>query len=151
MTSASLPPVSLIRCLTHSSIVPMLPAWTPQSMRMCCRPCFFVGTVRRKKSPKPIRYMRTRMEPSDLPPPAGRWPLEGAAGRLPAADLVADLLAFVPVLRPADAALRVVFFAALFVAFLADFLADFFAAFFALFFVVFFVGIIRIPGAAVRS
>ena len=45
---------------THSSILPMLAACTPQSMSIWAGP-FFPGTVNRKKSPNPTRYMRTRM------------------------------------------------------------------------------------------
>src|SRR6185436_9290290 len=37
----------------------VLPGVTPQSIRMCCGPSA-VGTVMRKKSPKPTRYMRIR-------------------------------------------------------------------------------------------
>src|SRR6478672_10976800 len=37
----------------------VLPGVTPQSIRMCCGPSF-VGTVMRKKSPKPTRYIRIR-------------------------------------------------------------------------------------------
>src|SRR6185436_19116322 len=37
----------------------VLPGVTPQSIRMCCGPSP-VGTVMRKKSPKPTRYMRIR-------------------------------------------------------------------------------------------
>src|SRR6185369_16535333 len=40
----------------------VLPGVTPQSIRMCCGP-FSVGTVMRKKSPKPTRYIRIRSSP----------------------------------------------------------------------------------------
>src|SRR5215204_464703 len=136
MTSASLRSVSLIKSCTHASIVPMLPAWTPQSMRMCCGPAF-VGTVRRKKSPKPIRYMRTRRTPPALLLPAGR--------RRPLA--APDLPAFALPARPADVALLAAFFAL----FLADLPALFLADFLALFLVVFLVTIIRTPDEAVRN
>src|SRR5882724_8644088 len=54
-------------CATASLIVPMspffvLPGVTPQSMTMCCGPSS-VGTVMRKKSPKPTRYIRIRSSP----------------------------------------------------------------------------------------
>src|SRR6266545_3815317 len=63
ITSASWPPVVLNRSSTASSIearspVPVVPLNTPQSMRMYFSPAA-VGTVTRKKSPKPTRYMRT--------------------------------------------------------------------------------------------
>src|SRR5262245_39642425 len=64
MMSASFFPVSLAMCATASLIVPMSPFFvapgvTPQSIRMCCGPSS-AGTVTRKKSPKPTRYIRTR-------------------------------------------------------------------------------------------
>src|SRR6185369_7356218 len=40
----------------------VLPGVTPQSIRMCCGPSS-VGTVMRKKSPKPTRYIRIRSSP----------------------------------------------------------------------------------------
>ncbi len=56
---------------------------TPQSIRMCLGPVP-VGTVTRKKSPKPTRYIRTRRPAGFLPAgPAGPFPpAVGAALRL---------------------------------------------------------------------
>src|SRR5436853_5814610 len=67
MIRASLLPVSSAMAATASLIVPMspffvLPPVTPQSMRMCCGPSL-LGTVIRKKSPKPTRYIRMRSLP----------------------------------------------------------------------------------------
>src|SRR5438270_8132674 len=67
MISASFLPVSAAMSATASLIVPMspffvLPGVTPQSIRMCCGPSA-VGTVNRKKSPNPTRYMRMRSSP----------------------------------------------------------------------------------------
>src|SRR5262249_34282862 len=53
------------------SPLPVFPFVTPQSIRMCCGPSGD-GTVTRKKSPKPTRYMRTRNSP---PSPAPSLPL----------------------------------------------------------------------------
>src|SRR5689334_2798940 len=99
--------------LTQSSIVPMFPAWTPQSIRMYCGPAS-VGTVTKKKSPKPTRYMRTDNLSLLLPLALG-----GCFADFFAAFLVAFLVAFF-------AAFFVVFLAAFFV----DFLVDFFVAIF---------------------
>src|SRR5436190_23571434 len=67
MMSASLLFVSAAMCATASLIVPISPflVWpgvTPQSIRMCCGPSS-LGTVTRKKSPKPTRYIRMRSSP----------------------------------------------------------------------------------------
>src|SRR5437879_634776 len=67
MMSASFFPVSLAMCATASLMVPMSPFFvfpgvTPQSIRMCCGPSS-LGTVTRKKSPKPTRYIRMRNSP----------------------------------------------------------------------------------------
>src|SRR2546427_462147 len=67
MMSASFLSVSSAICATASLIVPMspffvLPGVTPQSIRMCCGPSS-AGTVTRKKSPKPTRYIRIRNSP----------------------------------------------------------------------------------------
>src|SRR5262245_46098147 len=130
MTSASLPPVSLTISLTQSSMVPMLPAWTPQSIRMWAGPVL-VGTVTRKKSPKPILYIRTRRPPFALPaapapPPArfeARLPTAGfavlRAGLAPAdfAVFLVDLAAVLRLGARPELAVRVVrvaFFAAFF-------------------------------------
>src|SRR5215472_320070 len=69
-------------------------ACTPQSMRMCLAP-FGVGTVNRKKSPKPTRNMRTRS-------PFASWLEEVAAGDAASAAgaLLAALLTLA-VFRPA--------------------------------------------------
>src|SRR5882762_2442077 len=48
------------------SPLPVVPVVTPQSMSTCCGPSAD-GTVRRKKSPNPIRYMRTRSSPRCWP------------------------------------------------------------------------------------
>src|SRR6185312_1537069 len=68
MMSASSPPVVFTRSSTAPPIEPMsplpvVPLTTPQSMRMCSclAPC---GIERRKQSPKPTRYIRTRMPAS---------------------------------------------------------------------------------------
>src|ERR1051325_9526024 len=71
MMRASLLPVSSAMSATASLIVPMSPFFvvppvTPQSMRMCCGPAA-LGTVIRKKSPKPTRYMRMRSWPLPAP------------------------------------------------------------------------------------
>src|SRR5262249_36436404 len=50
------------------SPLPVLPFVTPQSIRMCCEPSAD-GTVTRKKSPKPTRYMRIRSSPSGFAKP----------------------------------------------------------------------------------
>src|SRR5258706_3804743 len=79
----------------------MSPACTPQSIRMCWGPApAFVGTVRRKKSPKPIRYIRTRSPPFALPPPFCEEPFGDFAARF------AGLALLVAVLRLTALALR---------------------------------------------
>src|SRR5213078_4531912 len=65
-------------------------ACTPQSIRMCWAPVF-AGTVRRKKSPKPTRYMRTRRAPFALPPAALAEPFADFVGRLAGLALAAVL------------------------------------------------------------
>src|SRR5262249_1025923 len=105
----------------QSSMVPMFPAWTPQSIRMCWSPAFLVGTETKKKSPKPTRYMRTR----NLPLP------------LALAVFLVDFLAG--------------FFAAFFAAFFVVFFAAFLAVFFVDFLLVFLVVIFRILGEADQS
>src|SRR5678815_1282135 len=64
MINASLPLVSTAMWRTAVlmlaiSPLPVLPLVTPQSIRMCFGPVFD-GTVTRKKSPKPTRYIRIR-------------------------------------------------------------------------------------------
>src|SRR5215510_2227554 len=63
ITRARWPFVVLYISSTASTIEPMspvpdVPLNTPQSMRMCWSP-FDVGTMTRKKSPNPTRYIRT--------------------------------------------------------------------------------------------
>src|SRR5262249_46908997 len=143
-------------------MVPMFPACTPQSIRMCAGPVE-VGTVTRKKSPKPIRYMRTRSIPFTFPPPPPR-PLGGFArleltlapglaffGVLAAEALAAffealvagDLALFfedlpagdfrlLALVAPLARATLALFFAAFFVVFFVAFFADFFAGFLAI-------------------
>src|ERR1041385_663146 len=67
MIRASLFFVSAAMSATAALIVPMspffvLPGVQPQSIRMCCGSSS-VGTVIRKKSPKPTRYIRMRSPP----------------------------------------------------------------------------------------
>src|SRR6185503_8138082 len=73
MIRASFPFVSSAMCVTASLRVPMspffvLPGVAPQSIRMCSGPSS-VGTVTRKKSPNPTRYIRIRRSPCFFPPP----------------------------------------------------------------------------------
>src|SRR5271163_922659 len=58
-------------------------------MRICAGP-FLPGTVRRKKSPNPTRYIRTRMLPAGAP--ALPCPPALAAGPAPLAALLAGFL-----------------------------------------------------------
>src|SRR5579872_1006097 len=100
MTSARRLPVAFFRSATHSPMLPMLAAWTPQSIRICAGP-LLPGTVSRKKSPNPTRYIRTRMplapptEPDETAPepalPAGVF----AAGAV-ALDVLAAGAAVLP-------------------------------------------------------
>src|SRR6185503_12593836 len=64
MMSASWP--SVVAAMWRTAVLrlamsplPVLPRVTPQSITMCCGP-FADGTVTRKKSPNPTRYMRIR-------------------------------------------------------------------------------------------
>src|SRR5215472_11719904 len=152
MIRASLPPVSLARSSKQSPMVPMLAAWTPQSIRIWAGPVW-VGTVSRKKSPNPMRYIRTRSMPLTLPLAllplpllplpvfpepvlagagcGGGWSVPVLAAVLDPDDRV-DLRApglraetLAPALREAAA----FFFAGFFVAFFAGLFTDFFAAF----------------------
>src|SRR3569832_2701285 len=50
---------SLAISVTASRMLPRSRAWTPQSIRIWLAPTL-LGTLSRKKSPKPTRYMRTR-------------------------------------------------------------------------------------------
>src|SRR3954471_8173793 len=86
MTRARRLLVAFFRSFTHSSMLPMLAAWTPQSIRMWAGPSL-PGTVSRKKSPKPMRYMRTRI-PS-LPPTAPPLCPPSAGGLVAAPSRVA--------------------------------------------------------------
>src|ERR1019366_3709756 len=92
MTSERLCPVTAAIWATAVLMVRISQACTPQSIRMCFRPAG-VFRVNKKKSPKPTRYMRTRipLEPTvssaevvDGPAPgepAFEAPLVGLAGR----------------------------------------------------------------------
>src|ERR1700722_987147 len=56
---------------TASLIVPISPACTPQSIRMCFKSPAGVFRLNRKKSPKPTRYMRMRIPLGPTVPSAG--------------------------------------------------------------------------------